>query len=310
MTDTNKQQYILGLDVGGTKCAVIVGDRGGNVLDRVAWASEVARGPHAMIDELCEKAQVLIARYGGAGAFSGVGISIGGPLDAAEGIVYEPPNLPGWVNIALPGMVSERLGVQAKMEHDAAACALAETLWGAGRGLSRVAYLTCGSGFGCGLVVDGKIYRGARGRSPEIGHVRYRADGPSAFGKVGSFEAFAAGNSLPKLAAWMFAKRWGNDPPSGEVLTELWRAGDKDAEAVIMMNARATGDACALVGDLLIPDVILLGSLARYLGDAWVEAVKRQFALEVSEDVARHCEVRASELGEKLQDCSALAVGM
>ncbi|MCC6681369.1 MAG: ROK family protein [Phycisphaeraceae bacterium] len=300
---------ILGLDVGGTKCAAIVGDRHGRVCERLQWPSEVQRGPTAMIDELCRRGRELVERFGGIEQFAGIGVPVGGPLDAQNGIVDSPPNLPGWDAIPLQQLIQAHFGLATRIEHDAAACALAEWMWGAGQERSRVAYLTCGSGFGCGLVIDGKPYHGARGRSPEIGHVRYRTEGPVAFNKVGSFEAFAAGNSLPGLAAWCFPGRWAEQPPTGSQLSALAAEGDREAVEVVRQNALAVGSACALVGDLLVPDVITLGSLARYFGQPWLDVVIEQFRSQVLPDVAQHCEVCPAALGDRLQDCSALAVG-
>ena len=300
---------ILGLDVGGTKCAAIVGDEAGRIHDRIEWPSDVSRGPDAMINDLCTRGNELIHRFGGADRFTGIGVPVGGPLDALNGVVHAPPNLPGWDAIPLQDIIEKRFGLAARIEHDAAACALAEWMWGTGTYKPRVAYLTCGSGFGLGLVIDGHIYRGARGRSPEIGHVRYRNEGPVAFGKTGSYEAFGAGNSLPKLAGWRFPHRWHSDPPSGSNLAELAERNDEDAVEILRLNAQAVGDACALIGDLLVPDVIILGSLSRYLGASWLTNVKDQFAQEASDDVIEHCEICPSSLGPRLQDCSSLAIG-
>lgn len=298
---------LLGMDVGGTSCAVVVGDGHGRVLEREAFATEAARGPGPIIDELLERARGLIERQGPVAA---AGVSIGGPLEVGRGVVLGPPNLPGWDEVELAARLRAALGLPVALEHDAAACALAEHRWGAGVGVSRLAYLTCGSGFGLGLILGGEPYHGADGRSIELGHVRYRDDGPVAFGKQGCFEAFAAGNSLPRLAAWLRPGRWAEEPPSGAELGALSAAGDADAEAVVALNAQAVGDACALLGDLLGLELILLGSLARYLDHGWIEAVRARFGAQVLEEVGRRCQVEPAGLGDRLQDASALVVAL
>lgn len=196
------------------------------------------------------------------------------------------------------------------IEHDAAACALAEFRWGLGRELPRDAtlvYLTCGTGFGAGLVLGGRVYHGAAGRSPELGHARYRDDGPTAFGKRGCFEAWCAGSSLPRLAALHAPARWSAAPPDGAELLRLRGAGDADAATVIAQHARATGHACALLADLLFPHAIALGSLARYLGEPWMAAVRDTFAAEALPDAVALCRLAPAGLGPRLQDLSALA---
>jgi glucokinase len=292
----------IGLDIGGTKCAAVVGDGAGQVLHRVQWASDAQRGPQQMIEQICTQAQRLINEIP---PIIAIGVSIGGPLDAEAGIILSPPNLPGWDRIPLKQILANRLKLPLKLEHDAAACCLAEYRWGAGQGTSRLVYLTCGTGFGAGLVVDGKIYRGAGGKSLEIGHARFRDDGPEAFGKRGSVEAYCAGASLGKLAAWRFPQRW-TAPPVAEELANIWKTGDAQASEIIELNAAAVGEVCANIADFLRPDAILLGSLAIHLGSQWVQMVRKRFDDEVLPDT--NCRIEPAGLAEQLQDCSALAV--
>jgi glucokinase len=298
-------ELFLGLDIGGTKCAAVVGGRDGRILARIQWPSNSARGPEAMIDELCVHGTRLVGQHP---TIAAVGASIGGPLDSERGIILSPPNLPGWDRVPLRDELKKRFGLRARVEHDAAACALAEHRWGKGIGKSRVIYLTCGTGFGAGFVIDGEIYRGAAGRSPEIGHARFREVGPEAFGKIGSVEAYCAGASLGKLAAWKFPQRW-TTLPNSEQLADLWRGGDREAGEIIESNARAIGEVCANLGDFLRPDIILLGSLATYLGEKWVEIVRARFREEALADTAM-CPIEPAGLGERLQDCSALVVAV
>ncbi len=171
-------------------------------------------------------------------------------------------------------------------------------------------YLTCGTGFGVGMVLGGRVYHGAAGRSPEIGHVRYAADGPVAFGKRGSVEAYCAGSSLPRLAAWRFPDRWSDHPPHGPALSRLANGGDHDAQAVLDESARAVGRVCAALADLLFPDAIALGSLARYLGPPWLAAVRRAMEQEALPDAVQSCRLAPAALGERLQDCSCLVAAM
>ncbi|NLF19288.1 MAG: ROK family protein [Lentisphaerae bacterium] len=295
--------YLLGLDIGGSKCAVLAGTPAGVVLERRAWPSRAERGPSAMLAEIHAYAAELAGPHGPPRA---VGVAIGGPLDAAAGVVCSPPNLPGWDGIALRRLLEERWGCPVGVEHDAAACALAEVLWG-GHGRSRrLAYLTCATGFGVGLVIDGVPYYGARGRSPEIGHVLLDPDGPEAFGIRGCAEAFCSARSLGRIASWKYPARWPT-PPEPQRLQALAAAGDADAAAVVAVNAAMTGRVCALLADLFHPDRIVLGSLARYLGPSWVEAVRRECRRLALPDAADDAVIAPASLGERLQDLSALA---
>ena len=297
---------LLGLDIGGTKCAVIAGTAAGNVLDRREWPSEAERGPESMIDELCRQADILHRTHGNAAA---VGVAIGGPLNAADGIVLSPPNLPGWDDIPLKRILEERFHLPVAVEHDAAACALAEYRWGLDAKPRRLVYLTCATGFGSGLVFDGVPYYGVFGRSPEIGHVLLDENGPEAFGLRGSAEAFCSARSMGRLAAWKNPARWPS-PPTPRHVQDLAEAGDAEARWVIDTNARMTGRVCALLADLLHPDHIALGSLARYLGTPWVEAVRRECTRLALPEAARHCRIEGARLGRRLQDLSTLAAAV
>ncbi|MEX0777135.1 MAG: ROK family protein [Phycisphaeraceae bacterium] len=295
---------LLGLNIGGTTCSAALGDADGAIHARSAWPAHAAAGPEAMIAQLLEHAAALQQSNAAAEA---VGVAIGGPLNGRTGTILSPPNLPGWDRIPLAQRLHEALGLPVRVEHDAAACALAEYLWGAGQGADRLAYLTCGTGFGVGLILDGQPYYGADGLPPEIGHIAYRDDGPTAYGKRGCFEAFASASSLQRLAAWRFPQRWADNPPSPAQISQLAQQRDADALAVIALNAQAVGDSCALLIDLLGPRRILLGSTARYLGEPWVEQVRQQASRQVGSWTRSSYQIIAAGLGDRLQDCSALA---
>ena len=171
-------------------------------------------------------------------------------------------------------------------------------------------YLTCGTGFGAGLVLNGRIHEGAAGRHPEIGHWRIMEDGPVAFGKVGSAEAVCSGPGLSRLAAWMFPQRWGDAPPAPESVSALAAEADREALAIIALHAKKTGEVCAKIAELLCPEVIVLGSLSRHLGAMWTDRVVAAYDDEVLPRIGETSSVRPASLGGRLQDLSALVVGL
>lgn len=303
---TAKEECFLGFDIGGTKSAIIAGTANGVIQERSEWPSQAERGPEFMLDELCRNAEQIRSTLP---SVRGIGVSIGGPVDAEKGVVYEPPNLPGWKDVPLRRILEERFALPVNVEHDAAACAYAEYLWGLECVPRRLIYLTCATGFGAGMIFDGVPYYGVYGRSPEVGHVLFDPAGPEAFGQAGCAEAFCSARSLGRLAQWRFPHRW-PVPPEPLTVEELWRQGDADAEWVIQTNASMTGRTCALLGDLLHPDHIALGSLARYLGDPWINTVRESFAQLALPDVVAHCRIEAARLGNRLQDLSALAAAI
>jgi len=303
MNSMAMQQTILGWDVGGTKSGVVLGTAAGELVEDHAWPSQTERGPDAMIADFVEHARPLLAGHPGVAA---CGVSIGGPLNPLSGIIYSPPHLPGWDDIPLADELGRELGLPVVVEHDAAACLEAEYLWGAAEGTTHAAYLTCGTGFGAGVLVGGRILRGPNGETPEIGHVRIAPDGPVCFGKAGSAESFCSGEGLGKLAAFLFPEVFAG-PVEPRRLAELADAGDEHAAAVIQESGRRTGQVCAMLADLFSPQVIVLGSLARYLPESWLAAIRAEFEAEALERNARNTRIIPAALGERLQPLSAIA---
>jgi len=291
---------LIGVNVGGTTTTVVRGDARGSIESRASFPTESARGA----DDLYARILTTVVSLRTPSA-SGVGIAIGGPCDVVRGIVIHTPHLP-FYDFPLAERLAKDVGLPVRIHHDAAACALAEWRWGPDAGVAGLAYLTCGTGFGVGLILDGKPRYGTTGHSPEIGHVRYRDDGPDIFGKPGCFEGFGSGTALQMLAQLRDPAGLGRLAPS--LITELAKKGDPLAAEIVGENEAAVGAACALLADLLVVDVIVLGSLARYLGPAWIEGVRRTFEREALPANVAHCRLRAPI--EDVQDLSGLAAAL
>ena len=155
------KENIIGVDIGGTKCAVTYGQQEGNrvtILDKECFrTSDVAR----TIEQLKTCIRNVMGRHGlDAGNTRAIGISCGGPLDSRTGVVMSPPNLPGWDNIPIVGIFEKEFGIRTAIHNDANACALAEWQFGAGCGAQNMIFLTFGTGMGAGLILDGRLYSG------------------------------------------------------------------------------------------------------------------------------------------------------
>jgi len=294
---------VLGWDIGGTKSSVLVGASTGEILEKSTWPSLAVRGPFVMIEEFLGHARALMERFP---EVSALGISVGGPLDPRKGILYSPPHLPGWDQFPLKAMMEEKLGLPATVEHDAAACLQAEVLWGSARGASHAVYLTAGTGFGAGILLDGRIVRGPSGQTTEIGHIRLAENGPLLYGKSGCVESFCSGTGLALLAQEMFPATFPAATTPWEVVRRA-EEGCTSAREVLMKSARWTGRVCAMLADLFSPEVIIIGSLARYLPPWWLEAIREEALKEALPQNSVHGRIIPSGLGERLQDLSAMA---
>jgi len=297
---------ILGYDIGGTKTAALAARPDGTVVERIEFASRPGRGFDAMWQAIVAAGRELVAAHGRPTA---IGVSIGGPLDAERGIVYSPPNLPGWDEIPLKQRLEEAFGVPAYVEHDARAGALAEWRFGAARGSERVVFLTFGTGLGAGLILDGRLYRGATGSAGEVGHWRVADDGPLVYGKRGSWEGHSSGAGLAALARHRYPDHFRGGVTAADVVNQA-QAGDRYALDVVAVAATYLGRGIALLVDLLNPEVVVLGSLAVRAGDLFLPTVRQIVAAEALPANAAACRIIPAALGERLGDLAALCAAL
>ncbi|MDY4199616.1 MAG: ROK family protein [Candidatus Fimadaptatus sp.] len=289
---------VWGLDIGGTKCALVIGDRTGEVLARWQVATaDYGADWQRLINDLLKNAEGIYTRPLAAG------VSCGGPLSSARGVIMSPPNLPGWDDVHIVEWLQNRLSVPAFLQNDANACALAEWQFGAGRGCKNMVFLTFGTGMGAGLILDGRLYAGTNDMAGEVGHVRLEPDGPEGYGKRGSFEGFCSGGGIRQLAQMELGKDL-----SCKQLCELADAGDADARHVLEKSADYLGRALAVLIDILNPERIVIGSIyaraERHFKDGALSAIRRE-ALSLSSGV---CEIVPAGLGDSIGDIAALSI--
>jgi glucokinase len=315
---------LAGLDIGGTKCSVVVArprTAGAPVIlahSRFPTPANPALTVAALTSEL-ERLLATVPEPSRA-SLAAIGISCGGPLDAARGHVLGPPNLPGWDDVDVVGPFARRFGVPTVLENDANAGALAEWRWGAGRGHSHLVFLTFGTGMGAGLILNGRLYRGASGSAGEVGHMRLSAEGPSGFGKAGSFEGFCSGGGIARLAiaeaqAWRTAGRFTELTPYGVALTaeDVGRAaarGDALALAIWETVGRRLGQGLAVLLDVLNPEVIVLGGIYRRQAHLLEPVMRRVLASEALPAALEACRILPAELGEEVGAMASLAIAL
>ena len=318
--------FLLGFDIGGTKCAVIIGllqpDGTIAILDKQAFPTD--RGPYPMIECLFEKADCLLAKNNlSIEQMEGIGISCGGPLDSKNGIILSPPNLPGWDCISIVAMTEKRFGKQTRMQNDANACAVAEWKYGAGRGYNNLIFLTFGTGMGAGLILDGRLYSGTCDLAGEVGHLRLAECGPVGFGKSGSFEGFCSGGGIAQLAqmkvreklqvgeAVSFCSSLEKLPGlTAKTVAEAAYAGDELATDIYRTCGHYLGRGLALLIDILNPELIILGSIfgrTRDLLEPSMEDVLRRESIGFSRNV---CRIVPAGLAENIGDIAALALAV
>ena len=293
---------ILGIDIGGTKTAVSVATLQAKILHRTAFPSRPERGFTIMFTELCDHIERSLEQYP---QVCRIGVSVGGPIDAANGVILGPPHLPGWERVPLKALLEKRFKLVTHIEHDAKAGALAEWMFGAGRGVNNLIFLTLGTGLGAGIIIDGQLLSGRAGLAGEVGHWRMAAEGPVSYGKRGSWEAFVSGSGLASLARYRHPDLFFEGTTAQDVNQQA-REGNQEARAVILESAHYLGQGLALLVDLLAPEMIVLGSLASRLGKDYAEAAKKAMQQEVLSSHAS-CAVIGAELGDQIGDVAAIS---
>ncbi len=302
-----KPQNIIGLDIGGTKTAVVFGTSSGEVLGRTEFPTRSERGFSSCYEDL----QIAISEEmrKANDHVSAVSVSIGGPLDVLEGVIKSPPHLPGWDDIPLKKLLRDSFELPVYVEHDGNAGALAEFYFGAGKGCRSIVFLTLGTGFGAGLILDGRLYRGTTYVAGEIGHVRAAEEGPDMYGKRGAFEGFCSGAGIEKLAAHMFPMKWSKGISARE-LANMVEAGDGDAKKVFEESGKYLGRAFALLADIVNPEKIILGTLGLKLGQLLIAPAMEEFRKEALPQSFGACEIVPSQLGARIGDVASLCAAI
>jgi glucokinase len=316
------EPILAGVDIGGTKTAVVLSSDPPKILTRIEFATLPANGPEPAIRQIVNAVRGEFARLGlDTHALCAIGISCGGPLDPVAGVIQSPPNLSTWNDVPITAILREEFGVQCLVENDANAGALAEFWYGAGRGANSIVFLTMGTGLGSGLILDGRLYRGASHLAGEIGHVRLTETGPRAFGKTGCAEAWASGAGMARAGreAVQAAFRAGEPTTMAALAIESLTArdiaqaaqhGDAVAQRVVHATGERLGEACAILVDLLNPERIVVGGLAMRMGDALLDPARTVMCRESLPGAAAVCSLVPAALGESIGDVAALCIAL
>ena len=300
----------IGVDIGGTKCAVVLGDENG-IVKKIKF-------PTTTYEETIQNIINAIREIGKSDA---IGISCGGPLDAKRGVILSPPNLPGWDDVRITEMLENEFHVPAYLCNDADACALAEWRFGAGKGTTNMVFLTFGTGMGAGLILNGKLYSGTCGMAGEIGHVRMSPHGPVGYGKAGSFEGFCSGGGIAQLGQNLALEvlQMGKTLPychskaelpniTAKLLAEYANENEPIALETYRICGEKLGEGLSILVDILNPEAIVIGSVfqrAEHLLRPHMERVLNREALAFSKT---QCKILPALLGDSIGDYAALSV--
>ena len=312
---------LLGIDIGGTKVVLAVGDETATTIAARRRPMALSGDWRADLDALVEEAKSVLREADvSSEALSRIGVSVPGPADPAAGVLINPPNLPGWVDVPVAHHLAEALGAPARIENDANAAALAEARFGAGQGVDDLVYLTMSTGVGGGVISGGRLVHGAFGAAGEPGHLPIVPDGRTcACGLHGCLEAYTGGNAWRDHLRTIAPRdsdavaRAGGDPSAllPEHVVEAARAGDAWATERFGEWLDALAQGIAAIVMLLEPKRIVLGTIAVAAGETLCFApLRERLATRLWAHQIERLEIVPAALGEALPERAGFAVAM
>jgi len=317
----DKVKYILGFDIGGTKIAVCLADMRGKILDS-ARIKSTGSEPEEVLDKLTVTGKELFKRQGlDISLLRAVGIGAPGPMDIKDGTI-SPANMPGWYKVPVKTHLENSFGVETFFENDANAAALGEWLFGSGRGVKNMIYLTMSTGIGAGIIGEGHLLRGALGITGECGHVVIDVNGPPCkCGLQGCYEAFCGGRAI--------ADRIRREIREGKIETKIleFAGGDfekidmvileqavraNDEYAVTLWDEMCQRNAQAMGGFLNIfnPEKLVLGTIAWASGNLFMEPLMKYICDYTWPEILEACDICVCGLGREIGEYSGISVAL
>lgn len=298
---------VIGVDFGHTHLRVAVADLSHEILAEEAESFDTDSRATDGLDLAAAMVDRALTHTGfGRDSVIAVGLGVPGPVTSATGTVGSSSILAGWAGIRPAVELARRLGVPVQADNDANLGAIAETVWGAGRGCRDVAYLKVSSGIGAGFVLDGRLFRGSGGLAGEIGHWAMDQGGLICrCGGRGCLETIAGADAIVRL----LAPTHGADLTLRDVVAGA-RDGDIGCRRAVTDAGEAIGTAVAQLCNLLNPERVVIGGELAAAGHMLTDAVRSTVDRQAVVDVAEQAVVVAGELGDRAEVLGAVALGL
>ncbi|OGB95957.1 MAG: hypothetical protein A2Z31_01695 [candidate division NC10 bacterium RBG_16_65_8] len=308
---------VLAIDIGGTKLAAGIVDSEGRMLARGEVPTRATEGLEPVLARIVTLGRSLLSRPEAADAHvRRIGVGCAGPVDLAAGLVFKPPNLPGWTRVPLTERLQQALGLPTILENDANAAALGEFRYGAGRGAQSIVYMTVSTGIGGGIILDGKVWHGLKDAAGEVGHMTVSPDGPvCGCGNRGCLEAMASGPSIARRARDLMTA--GRTSRLSEVtkltsadVARLAKDGDPVASEVWGEAVGYLGIGVAAVITILAPERVVIGGGVTNAGDFLFEPLRQEVWRRLKLVPAESVPILPAALGPDVGILGAAAVAL
>lgn len=313
-----KEGYVIGIDIGGTKIAAGLVDKEGKVFFKLRREVATCESAEDGINLMLQMTEELISQTT-KDKILGIGIGAAGPLNRETGVLILPPNLPNWHNLQLVTPFQERFGLKTMLENDANAAALGEFVFGAGKGAQDMIYITVSTGIGGGLILNGQLYHGHSDGAGEIGHQTLKADGHlCGCGNHGCLEALSSGTAIARMAREEIA----NFPESlinkltnsdsikinAEIVVKSAMAKDPLAVKIIEFATYYLGIGIANLVNTLNPERIIIGGGVSKAGEMIFEPVRRVVSQRAMKPLAEKVQILPAQLGDEVGIVGAAAI--
>lgn len=299
---------MIAVDIGGTSFRVALVDPRMTIHARSAQPTRAQDGASTAVDRIIAAIRETAAQVSPE-SLKGIAVATAGPIDPAHGIILTPPSLPSWRRVPLKDRLTAAFPQPVWVEHDADMAAWGEYRFGAGRGYERLVYLTVSTGIGGGVILDGRLLRGAKVSAAELGHIVIDPNGPDCnCGGKGHVEAMASGTAIARMAAERLRKgepstllnRCNNDPPhiTARMVAEEARAGDALAGEILRKAGRNLGLAVVSLIHIFDPDVVIIGGGVSNAGELLLGPVRETIAKRAMRDFRDRAQIVPSALGD------------
>ncbi len=296
-----KTNWIVGVDLGATKIAAGLVNPHNEVVNKVYAPANVAEGPAAVVERIAKCVDQLRADLPSGESIAALGTCCPGPLDHVAGMVLDPPNMTGWLNVPLQKMLEDRLGLPAPLEHDAKAAALGEFHFGAGRDVNDMIFIVVGTGVGAAIIVGGELYRGSNNSAGEVGHITVDMNGPAcSCGSNGCLEGYVAGPDLVDRFRDAI-KGTGVECPTdadGKTIAALATQGQPQAVQVFEQAGQALGVGIAAMAHMFDINTYIIGGSVAQSGDLLLNPTRQAVRYRAFESIGSRVKVLASPLGD------------
>lgn len=298
----------IGIDVGGTNVKIALVDGDGKIIYSNSVPTYAQMGYEYTVNNIKQAIKDLMKETNTESKdIQGIGFDFPGQVDCKTGVVKNAPNIPGWVNVPIAQMIEDEFHIPTRIDNDVRCAALGELKFGAGRGCENFVCITVGTGIGSGLVINGKVVRGAANAAGELGHIKLQMeDGPlCGCGDSGCLEAFASGPSIVAMAqeylkggkSAKFRELAGDGEITPYIVAKAAEAGDPVAKRIFEKMGYYIGMGLTSVINLLNPEKIIIGGGVAECGELLLDPIRRTINERAMKVQREAVEIVPAELG-------------